>query len=40
MIKIRTVVSWTEAGGAAGSAGDPLGHAIPLEVVRTLQEVL
>lgn len=40
MIKIRTVVSWTEAGGAAGSAGSQLGHAIPLEVVRTLQEVL
>jgi prepilin-type N-terminal cleavage/methylation domain-containing protein len=40
LIKIRTVVSWTETGGVAGANGGQLDHAIPLEVVRTLQEVL
>ncbi len=40
LIKIRTVVSWTETGGVAGTNGGQLDHAISLEVVRTLQEVL
>jgi prepilin-type N-terminal cleavage/methylation domain-containing protein len=40
LIKIRTVVSWTEDGAATGANGGQLDHAIPLEVVRTVQEVL
>lgn len=40
LIKIRVVTSWTEDGGAVGANGGQLDHAIPLEVVRTLQEVL
>ncbi|HET7504240.1 MAG TPA: prepilin-type N-terminal cleavage/methylation domain-containing protein [Kofleriaceae bacterium] len=40
LIKIRVVVSWTEEGAQAGANGGQLDHAIPLEVVRTLQEVL
>jgi prepilin-type N-terminal cleavage/methylation domain-containing protein len=40
LIRIRTVVSWTEDGAAAGANGGQLDHSIPLEVVRTLQEAL
>jgi Tfp pilus assembly protein PilV len=40
LIRIRTVVTWTEEGGVAGGNGGQLDHALPLEVVRTLQEVL
>jgi prepilin-type N-terminal cleavage/methylation domain-containing protein len=40
LFKIRTVVSWTETGGAAGSNGGQLDHAIALELVRTRQEAL
>jgi prepilin-type N-terminal cleavage/methylation domain-containing protein len=37
LIRIRVVTSWTEDGGGAGGQ---LGHALPLEVVRTLEEAL
>jgi prepilin-type N-terminal cleavage/methylation domain-containing protein len=40
LIKIRTVVSWAENGAVLGANGGQLDHALPLEVVRTLQEVL
>jgi prepilin-type N-terminal cleavage/methylation domain-containing protein len=40
LLKIRTVVSWTEDGGVVGANGGQLDHAIPLEIVRTSEEVL
>jgi prepilin-type N-terminal cleavage/methylation domain-containing protein len=40
LLRIRTVVSWTEDGAGSGANGGQLDHAIPLEVVRTLQEAL
>jgi prepilin-type N-terminal cleavage/methylation domain-containing protein len=40
LIRIRTVVTWTEEGGVAGGNGGQLDHSLPLEVVRTRQEVL
>jgi prepilin-type N-terminal cleavage/methylation domain-containing protein len=40
LLRIRVVVSWTEDGGVANANGGQLDHSIPLEIVRTLQEVL
>jgi prepilin-type N-terminal cleavage/methylation domain-containing protein len=40
LIRIRVVTSWTDDGATPGANGGQFDHAIPLEVVRTLQEVL
>lgn len=40
LIKIRTVVSWTDDGGVAGANGGQLDHQLALEVIRTVEEVL
>jgi prepilin-type N-terminal cleavage/methylation domain-containing protein len=40
LLKIRTVVSWTEDGGVAGANGGQLDHQLALEVIRTVEEVL
>jgi prepilin-type N-terminal cleavage/methylation domain-containing protein len=40
LLKIRTVVSWTDDGGVAGANGGQLDHQLALEVIRTVEEVL
>jgi hypothetical protein len=40
LLKIRTVVSWTDDGGIAGANGGQLDHQLALEVIRTVEEVL
>lgn len=40
LVKIRTVVSWTDDGGTAGSNGGQLDHQLALEVIRTMEEAL
>jgi len=40
LIKIRTVVTWTEDGGTFGANGGQLDHQLALEVIRTLEEGL
>jgi prepilin-type N-terminal cleavage/methylation domain-containing protein len=40
LIRIRVVTSWTEDGGTRGDNGGQLDHALPLEVIRTVEEAL
>lgn len=40
LIKIRTMVTWTEDGGTFGANAGQLDHALSLEVIRTLEEAL
>lgn len=40
LLKIRTIVAWTDDGGAAGANGGQLDHQLALEVIRTMEESL
>jgi prepilin-type N-terminal cleavage/methylation domain-containing protein len=40
LIRIRVVTSWTEDGAARGANGGQLDHALPLEVIRTVEDAL
>jgi prepilin-type N-terminal cleavage/methylation domain-containing protein len=40
LLRIRVVTSWTEDGGTRGDNGGQLDHALPLEVIRTVEEAL
>jgi len=40
LLKIRTVVTWTDDGGTFGANGGLLDHRLALEVIRTVEEVL
>lgn len=38
--RIRVVTQWAEDGGTLGTSGGQLDHAVALEVIRTVEEVL
>ena len=40
LVKIRSVVAWTEDGAAAGASGGAYDHQLALEVIRTVEENL